>query len=160
MGMSENCKQVSLISLSVGASVSAFNELDSGNVLYDLDVDHVAINDGDPLVLPVTQRVIIHSGLIAIVGRVSCVHWIRIVIIDQIYGHAHYDVAPADIIIPSPAKSRGKANCDQPVAVRMRAPKIASPPVATMAEPTPAAAVKMVRTDLTMSGPLAARYLA
>ena len=95
----------------------AFDELDSGNLLYDLDVDHVAVNDGDPLVLPVTQRVIIHSGLIAIIGHVSCVHWIRIIIIDQVYGHAHYDVAPADIIIPSPAKSRGKANCDQPVAV-------------------------------------------
>ena len=59
-----------------------FNELDSGNLVYDLDVDYVAINDGDSLVLSVTQRVIVHNGLTAIIGRVGCVRWIRIVIID------------------------------------------------------------------------------
>jgi hypothetical protein len=132
----------------------------SGNLVYDLDVDHVAINDGDSLVLSVTQRVIIHSGLIAIIGRVSCIHWIRIVIIDQAYRHAHSDVAPADIIIPSPAKAWGKADCNQAVTIRMSTPKITSPPVATMPEPATTAAVKMVRTDLTMSCPLAARDLA
>src|ERR1700751_5448816 len=134
-----------------GLTFAPSTSFDSGNLVYDLDVDHVAINDGDSLVFSVSQRVIIHSGLIPIIGRVSCVHWIRIVITDQVYGHAHHDVAPADIIIPSPAKSRGKANCDQPVAVRMSTPKIALPPLAAMAEPTTAAAIKMVRTDLTMS---------
>ena len=72
-----------------------------GNPVQDLDIDDVAVNDGDSLVLSVTQRVIIHSGLIAIIDRVSCVHWIRIVIIDEVYGHAQRDVAPAEIIIPA-----------------------------------------------------------
>ena len=125
-----------------------------------LDIDCVAIDDGDALVLSVTQRVTIHRGLIAIIGRVGSVHRIRIVIIDQVYRHTLHDVAPADIIIPSPAKSRGEADRDQLVAIRMSTPKIAPPPVTSMPEPATVIAVKMVRTNLTMSSPFAAGYLA
>jgi hypothetical protein len=127
------------------------------DLIDHFDVNDVAIDYGHLFVLAVIGRVVIDGRIVSIIGRIIGIDRVRIIVAYEIHRHPDDDVAPANVVIPCPAKSWSKSQPNQVITIPVGAPEIAPPKETTMVEP--AAVSEVIRAEGAMACPLTVRNL-
>jgi hypothetical protein len=123
-------------------------------VIDDFDVNDIAVFHCDLLILPIIHCVIVYRRCVPIVVGISSGNCIWVIIVDETKRHSYDNIAPTNIVIPSPAQTCRLAQDDKVIAVRSGPPEVAAPPIATVLVPVPTPWIGMARKYSAMSRPL------
>ena len=104
-------------------------------MIDDFDVDNITIDNRDLPVLAVIGCIVVDCGRFTVVIGVFSGDRRRIVVGDEFERHAYNDVAPANVVVPCPAKTGWPPQNDEAITIRVGAPEVAPPVITTVLEP-------------------------
>jgi len=129
------------------------------NLINNFDVNNIAIDHRNLLILTVVGRVVINGGFVSVIGRIVRISRVWIIVVYQIQRHSDDNVTPANVVIPCPAKSWSEPQTNQMIAIPIGSPVVAPPPATAVIVPVAVARVRVICENRAVPGPATIRDL-